>query len=78
VVEIYSPCHTHFGKNNRMKETREMLHWLRDKGLSVEKYRRLGPSKEDYFAVGKLVDRDEPDFNARYEEIGARAMVQKG
>ena len=61
-----------------MKETRDMLYWLRNKGLPVEEYRRLGASKEGYFAVGKLVDRDEPDFNTRYEEIRATAMALKG
>jgi 2-oxoglutarate ferredoxin oxidoreductase subunit beta len=79
VVEVYSPCPTHFGKNNRMKETREMLYWLKEKGLPVEAYNRLqGPEREGFFAVGKLVDRNEPDFNTRYEEIRATAMAKKG
>jgi hypothetical protein len=30
------------------------------------------------FPIGKLVDRDAPDFNTRYEEIRARAMAQQG
>ncbi len=78
VVEIYSPCPTHFGKNNQMKETRQMLHWLKEKGLPVKDYNRLEPSRrEGCFAVGKLVDRDEPDFNTRYEEVRARAMAPK-
>ena len=80
VVEVYSPCPTLFGKNNRMKETRDMLHWLKEKGLSVEAYRRMSPeaAREGYFAVGKLVERDEPDFNTRYEQIRAAAMARKG
>jgi 2-oxoglutarate/2-oxoacid ferredoxin oxidoreductase subunit beta len=80
VVEVYSPCPTHFGKNNRMKETREMLYWLKEKGRTVEEYRCLGPeaAREGYFAVGKLVDRDEPDFNTRYEQIRAAALAKKG
>ncbi|MDD5169857.1 MAG: thiamine pyrophosphate-dependent enzyme, partial [Syntrophales bacterium] len=79
VVEIYSPCPTHFGKNNQMKEAKAMLHWLRDKGLPLEEYNRLSISERDgYFPIGKLVDRDEPDFNTRYEEIRVKAMAKKG
>jgi len=79
VVEVYSPCPTHFGKNNDMKETRDMLRWLKEKGLPVEEYRRLRPSeRQDFFAVGKLVDRDEPDFNTRYEKNREIAMARKG
>jgi 2-oxoglutarate ferredoxin oxidoreductase subunit beta len=78
-VEVFSPCPTHFGKNNAMKETREMLHWLKEKGLPVEEFNRLSrPAREGYFPVGKLVDRDEPDFNARYEAIRLRATAKKG
>ena len=79
LVEVFSPCPTHFGKNNEMKETREMLHWLKEKGLPVEEFNRLSRSaREGYFPVGKLVDRDEPDFNTRYEEIRAQGNGQEG
>jgi 2-oxoglutarate ferredoxin oxidoreductase subunit beta len=56
-----------------------MLYWFKEKGLPVEAYNRLqGPEREGFFAVGKLVDRNEPDFNTRYEEIRATAMAKKG
>lgn len=75
LVEVVSPCPTHFGKNNEMLEAREMLLWLQEKSLPVEKYRKLGVGeKKDYFAVGTLVDRNAPDFNTRYEEIRKRAL----
>lgn len=78
VVEIYSPCPTHFGKNNKMKEATAMLQWLKESGLPVEKYNSLEKSaRKGFFAVGKLVDREEPDFNTRYEEIRRRAMNLK-
>jgi hypothetical protein len=32
--------------------------------------------KKDHFAIGKLVDRNAPDFNSLYEEL--RARVTKG
>jgi 2-oxoglutarate ferredoxin oxidoreductase subunit beta len=74
LVEVFSPCPTHFGKNNEMVEPREMLNWLKEKGLPRERYEQLSAEeKRDHFLIGKLVDRDAPDFNARYEEIRARA-----
>ncbi|MDP1907815.1 MAG: thiamine pyrophosphate-dependent enzyme [Hyphomicrobium sp.] len=74
LVEVVSPCPTHFGRNNDMKETSAMLQWLGARALPVERYRSLAQSeRKDHFPVGTLVDRNEPDFNARYEAIRARA-----
>ena len=73
LVEVLSPCPTHFGKNNSMSQPREMLNWFRKYGLSQESYNKLGTEeKKDYFAIGKLVDRNAPDFNTLYEELRAR------
>jgi 2-oxoglutarate ferredoxin oxidoreductase subunit beta len=58
-----------------MKVAVKMLNWLKEKGVPKETYDRLtDPQKDGYFVIGKLVDRDAPDFNTRYEEIRARAM----
>jgi 2-oxoglutarate/2-oxoacid ferredoxin oxidoreductase subunit beta len=74
LVEVISPCPTHYGRNNEMKETPEMLRWLGERALPVERYRKLpGPERKNHFPVGTLVDRDEPDFNTRYDVIRARA-----
>lgn len=75
LVEAVSPCPTHYGRNNQMKTAVDMLRWLKEKGVPLEKYNRLcNPQQDGYFAIGKLVDRDEPDFNTRYEAIRARAI----
>ncbi len=75
LVEVISPCPTHFGRNNNMKPALEMLRWLKDKAVPVEKYNLLPEAeKGGCFPIGKLVVRDAPDFNARYEEIRARAQ----
>jgi 2-oxoglutarate ferredoxin oxidoreductase subunit beta len=56
-----------------------MLHWLRECCLPVDRYGKLSAEERvGRFPIGKLVDRDAPDFNTRYEEIRARAMGQKG
>lgn len=75
VVEVMSPCPTHYGKYNRMGTPVEMLRKIREMVLPHEEYARLGPAqKKSYFPTGKLVDRDEPDFNTRYDEVRSRAM----
>ena len=75
VVEVLSPCPTHYGKYNRMGTPVEMLKKIREMALPKEEYARLSPSqKEGYFPIGKLVDRDDPDFNTRYDEVRSRAM----
>lgn len=76
VVEAVSPCPTHFGRNNKMKVSVEMLRWLKDKGVPREKFDQLeNPEQKGYFVIGKLVDRDAPDFSACYEKIRVRALV---
>lgn len=75
MVEVVSPCPTHFGRYNEMKETPEMLRWLGERAMPVELYRKLPQGEHgDRFPVGTLVDRNEPDFNARYDTIRARAL----
>ena len=74
LVEVISPCPTYFGRNNEMKETPEMLRWLGERALPLERFRQLPESQQrNHFPVGTLVDRDEPDFNTRYDTIRARA-----
>lgn len=75
LVEAVSPCPTQYGRNNNMKEPIKMLRWLKERGIPRDKYDRLEDAdKDDYFAIGRLVDKNAPDFNTRYEEIRARAL----
>jgi 2-oxoglutarate ferredoxin oxidoreductase subunit beta len=74
LVEVVSPCPTHFGRNNEMKETAAMMRWLGERAMPVERYRQLREAERGkHFPVGTLVDKDEPDFNTRYDTIRARA-----
>ena len=77
LVEVMSPCPTHFGRHNEMKETTAMLLSLRDRAVPVERYRSLPEAeRSDRFPVGTLVDRDEPGFNERYAVVRERAERQ--
>lgn len=75
LVEAVSPCPTQYGRNNKMKDPLDMLRWLKEKGISRDRFDRMEETARDgYFAIGTLVDKDAPDFNTRYEEIRARAL----
>jgi 2-oxoglutarate/2-oxoacid ferredoxin oxidoreductase subunit beta len=77
LVEVVSPCPTHFGRNNEMKETPEMLQWLGERALPVDLYRKLSEhERKNHFPTGTLVDKNEPDFGARYDQVRARAQRQ--
>jgi len=79
VVEVVSPCPTNYGRQNNMKKAVDMLRRLKEKGVPVEEFRRRKSARGDgRFAVGRLVDKDEPDFNERYREITAKATAGRG
>ncbi len=75
VVEVVSPCPTHFGRYNEMKGTPDMLRWLRDRAIGIDEYRRIPEEKrKDRLPIGTLVSRDFPDFNTQYDLVKARAQ----
>jgi 2-oxoglutarate ferredoxin oxidoreductase subunit beta len=73
LIEAISPCTTLYGPYNNMDQPLTMLRWLKEKGIPVSKYKEMAdPEKEGYFATGKLVDKNVPDFITRYREIQVR------
>ena len=77
LVEVLSPCPTHFGRRNEMNETAAMLRSLRDNAVPVERYRELAAGERaGRFATGTLVDRGEPGFVERYEAVRRQAARQ--
>ncbi len=74
LVEVISPCPTHFGRRNEMKETADMMLSLRDRAVPLESWVGLSEAeRRKHFPIGKLVDRGEPGFNERYAKVQARA-----
>jgi 2-oxoglutarate ferredoxin oxidoreductase subunit beta len=75
LVEIISPCPTHFGRKNKMKTAVDMLNWYKQNGVTKDKYEKMSPTEQsNAILIGKLVDKDAPDFNTRYEEIRQKAI----
>ena len=69
-IEVVSPCPTHFGRRNRMGDGVAMMKYLKEKGVTPSQYEMLSEEeKKEFFRIGKLTDRSEPDYNSQYEEI---------
>ena len=78
LVEVFSTCPAHYGKNNMMKTPVEMLAWIKDMAVPRERYDLLTPAeRKAHFPIGKLVDRDDPDFHTSYEEMCRRAQAMR-
>lgn len=67
LVEIITPCPTYYGRYNRLGDAFDMLQWIKETTVSLQKYEQLPPlEKEKYFWRGKLVDRNKPDLYTLY------------
>jgi len=78
LIEVISPCPTHFGRRNEMKDTVGMLKWIKDRSIPVERFRTMKEEdRRQYIPVGTLVDRNRPGFNERYAQVCARARSGK-
>lgn len=70
VVEVMSNCHIQFGRRNDMGDPVDMMRWLRDHAVSLEKAGKMAPdSLEDKFTIGILADVEKPVYTEEYQEI---------
>ncbi len=75
VVEVHSPCPTYYGRNNGALSAVEMMQWLCDSAVSVnslEEARDVRANK--HIAIGKLLEKDRPDYLTRYREINGGSV----
>lgn len=70
VVEVISNCHTQYGRKNKLGGPIEMLRWMKEMALRVEKAEKMSHEEmEGKFTIGVLVDRDLPIYTQEYEKI---------
>lgn len=70
VVEVMSPCVTHFGKWSGMGSAVQMMQWQRDNTVSIEKARDMTATElVDKVVTGILVDVDKPTFHEEHARI---------
>lgn len=79
LIEAMSPCSTLFGPRNKMREPVDMLRSLKEKAVSQAKFDSIENAEElGYYVSGVIADRDNQDFNARYEAEREVIIAAKG
>lgn len=77
VVEIMSNCHTQYGRRNRMGDPVQMLKWLKDHAVTVEKAKTMSPDDlQDKFSIGILADLEKPVYTEEYQKIRDRSLPE--
>ena len=70
VVEVMSPCVTHFGKWTGMSSAVEMMQSQKDNSIPIEKARDMTQeSLQGKIVTGILVDIDKPTFHEEHARI---------
>jgi 2-oxoglutarate/2-oxoacid ferredoxin oxidoreductase subunit beta len=70
VVEVLSPCHTNFGRQNRLGSQVDMMQDLKARAVPAEHWENMTElEREGQFAMGVLVNRDLPTYLDSYRRI---------
>jgi 2-oxoglutarate ferredoxin oxidoreductase subunit beta len=70
LIEVISPCPTHFGRRNDMRTAPQMLRWIKDNTLTIAQAEKLSDEElENKYVVGKFVDREQEDYSTKYEKV---------
>jgi 2-oxoglutarate ferredoxin oxidoreductase subunit beta len=73
LVEIFSPCHTQYGRKNKFKNVVAMYEDLKQGTLDVAAYNKLDPEqRKGKTPTGIFVERDEPGLEELYYEMAGR------
>jgi len=70
VVEAISTCPTSFGRRNKMANPVDMLKWVKENSVSLQKAQTL-PAAEltDKIITGILVDIEKPEYTQEYAKL---------
>jgi 2-oxoglutarate ferredoxin oxidoreductase subunit beta len=74
-IEVLTPCTTHYGRNNDMKNPAELYRWLKSTVVPVAVAANMTAEQlQNKSIVGKLSDRSGQDYGTRYhDEIQIKA-----
>ncbi|MDR2156624.1 MAG: 2-oxoacid:ferredoxin oxidoreductase subunit beta [Clostridiales Family XIII bacterium] len=68
VIEVMSPCTTHYGRNNNMRKPIEMYRRIKSLAVPVGTAAKLSSEQmEGKFVTGILLDRPGEDYFTRYQ-----------
>ncbi|MCB2188637.1 MAG: 2-oxoacid:ferredoxin oxidoreductase subunit beta [Deltaproteobacteria bacterium] len=75
VVEVLSPCHTNFGRQNRLGSQVDMMLDFKRRAVRQERWEKLSSEERaGKFSVGVLAQRDQPHYWEMYQEVCRRAQ----
>ncbi|MCB2188289.1 MAG: 2-oxoacid:ferredoxin oxidoreductase subunit beta [Deltaproteobacteria bacterium] len=78
VVEVLSPCHTNYGRQNRLGSQVEMMLDYKKRGVRLERWAQLSPAqREGKIALGVLMDRERPSYLEGYAQVCAKAQQMR-
>jgi 2-oxoglutarate ferredoxin oxidoreductase subunit beta len=70
LVEIMSPCHTNFGRQNRLGSQIEMMQDMKKRAVHVKRWDTMSEQeRQDRYPIGILVDRQLPLYLDSYRRV---------
>ena len=78
LVDVYSNCHTYYGRFNKEGDAVRMLEWFKKHAMPIEAARKLPPEKMvDKFVTGLIHETDATEFCQEYDMLLDRLGVKK-
>jgi len=80
LVEVMSPCPTHFGRRNFPGGPLAMMKYLKGRAVPKERFDKLADHERiKYIATGVMANKERPDFLTVYREINpAKQLAELG
>lgn len=77
LVEILTPCHTHYGRKNKFKTVVDMYRWYKTNTVRMNRYQELGTEEQARFTpIGVFQDANRPGLETRYAQMRNRLQEQ--
>lgn len=76
VVEVLSPCHTNYGRQNRLGSQVEMMKGFKKQAVRMDRWEKMAPEgRQGRFPIGVLAEHEHPTFWETYEGAIGRAQA---
>ena len=78
VVEVLSPCHTNYGRQNRLGSQIDMLKGFKKQAVRMERWEKMTPEqREGRFSIGVLAEHSRPTFWENYQTAISKAQAAR-
>jgi 2-oxoglutarate ferredoxin oxidoreductase subunit beta len=70
VVDIFSNCHTYYGRFNKEGDAVAMVSWMKKHAMPIQAAKKLPPEKlKDKFITGLIHETDATEFTEEYQKL---------